>query len=534
MLCVRDAVAGYFKRPVRTTIVTVAVALLVSLSGLAQAEGYDLVILNGRVMDPESKLDAVRNVGVKDGKIAVITEDKITGKKTIDASGLVVTPGFIDLHFHNVSAPFGQKLGLRDGVTTQLEIEAGVFPVDMWYDHMEGKSQANYGASVSTMAIRESVLNPKFKTEWGATINDLAGGRPEITHVTMDWSTGVADEVQIAKILSHVEDGLKQGALGIGVPTGYMVEGITQRETHGSQELAGKYGRAVGLHGRFSGHNQSASGMLGTDEQLAAVAAGGGGLVVQHMTAQCLTLSRFCQQMIDMAAERDLNVIAENYPYTYGATIVGADYLKPDNYGPNMGHTYKDIVQISNMQPLTKKSYEKLVKTAPTTNVIFKNVTQEDLREALAHPTSIIGSDAFPYSLKSDGSQALDWDTPYEAVNGHPRGAGTHAKVLQMVREENLMPLMLAISKMSYMVADFMAKNGVEQLAQKGRIKVGADADVTIFDPKAVKQNATPANGGLPSTGMPFVVVNGTIVVKDSKVLKDVYPGQAIRAPVQH
>ena len=103
-----------------------------------------------------------------------------------------------------------------------------------------------------------------------------------------------------------------------------------------------------------------------------------------------------------------------------------------------------------------------------------------------------------------------------------------------MVREENLMPLMLAISKMSYMVADFMAKNGVEQLAQKGRIKVGADADVTIFDPKAVKQNDTPANGGLPSTGMPFVVVNGTIVVKDSKVLKDVYPGQAIRAPVQH
>ena len=516
----------------RTAIVTIVVALFISFSGYAQAQGYDLVILNGRVMDPETKLDAVRNVGIKGGKIAVITKDKITGKEIIDAIGHVVAPGFIDLHFHNVSAPFGQKLGLRDGVTTQLEIEAGVFPVDMWYDHMKGKSQANYGASVSTMAIRETVLNPKFRTEWGATINDLAGGRPDITHVTMDWSSNVANEDQLKQILKHIEDGLKQGALGVGVPTGYMVEGITQRETYSSQLLAGKYERVVGLHGRFSGQNRSASGMLGTDEQLAALAAGGGGLVVQHMTAQCLGLSKYCQQMIDAAAKRGHSVIAENYPYTYGATIVGADYLKPGNYGPNMGHTYRDIVQISDMKPLTKESYEKLVETAPMTNVTFENVLKDDLHEALAHPTSIIGSDAFPYSMKSDGSQALDWETSYEAVNGHPRGAGTHAKVLQLVREENLMPLMLALSKMSYMVADFMAKNGAEQLAQKGRIKVGADADITIFDPKTVKQNATPANGGLPSTGIPFVVVNGTMVVKDSKVLKDVFPGQPIRNPV--
>jgi hypothetical protein len=515
---------------------TLAIALMAVFGGLgglpAQAQDYDLVILNGRVMDPESNLDAVRNVGVKDGKIAAVTEQAITGKETIDASGHVVAPGFIDLHFHNVSTPFGQKLGLRDGVTTQLEIEAGVFPVDMWYSHMKGKSQANYGATVATMSIRETVLNPKFKTEWGATINDLAGGRQDLTHVTMDWSTNVANEDQLKEIFRHIEDGLKQGALGVGVPTGYMVDGITQRETYGSQVLAGKYGRVVGLHGRFSGQDQSASGMLGTDEQLGALAAGGGGLVVQHMTAQCLDLSKYCQQMIDGAAGRGLKVIAENYPYTYGATIVGADYLKPANYGPNMGHTYKDIVEIADMKPLTKERYEKLVKTAPMTNVTFENVSKKDLMAALAHSTSIIGSDAFPYANKSNGSQAVDWDTPFDSVNGHPRGAGTHAKLLQLVREEKLMPLMLAVSKMTYMVADFMADNGAGQLASKGRIKVGADADITIFDPKTVRQNATPAKGGLPSTGIPFVIVNGTVVVKDSKVLKDVNPGQMIRNPI--
>jgi N-acyl-D-aspartate/D-glutamate deacylase len=212
---------------------------------------------------------------------------------------------------------------------------------------------------------------------------------------------------------------------------------------------------------------------------------------------------------------------------------VGADYLRPQNYQKNMGRDYGDIVNLTNMQPLTKETYEQLVKTAPKTNVTFENATKEDLYWALAHPTSIIGSDAFPYLAKSDGSFAQGWDTPYDSVNSHPRGAATHARILRLVREENLMPLMLAISKMTYMPAKFLQENGVPQMANKGRIQVGKDADITIFDPATVKDNATPQAGGLPSTGIAFVVVNGTIVVKDSKVLKDVFPGQPIRLPVQ-
>ena len=96
------------------------------------------------------------------------------------------------------------------------------------------------------------------------------------------------------------------------------------------------------------------------------------------------------------------------------------------------------------------------------------------------------------------------------------------------------MPLMLAISKMTYLPAKFLQDNGVPQMAHKGRLQVGADADITIFNPATVKGNATPANGGLPSTGIPYVVVNGTVVVKDSKVLKNVFPGKPIRLPVMH
>jgi N-acyl-D-glutamate deacylase len=164
---------------------------------------------------------------------------------------------------------------------------------------------------------------------------------------------------------------------------------------------------------------------------------------------------------------------------------------------------------------------------------MFENATKEDMYAALAHPTAIIASDAMQYSNKSDGKLARAWDTPYDQINGHPRGAGTHARVLRLVREDELMPLMLAVSKMTFMPAKFLADNGIHQMAKKGRIQVGMDADITIFDPDKVKDNATNAMGGLPSTGIPYVLVNGTIVVKDAKVLKGVYPGQPIRLPVQ-
>jgi hypothetical protein len=411
-----------------------------------------------------------------------------------------------------------------------MELEFGVLPVDEWYKSWEGKAQTNYGASAGVAGARETVLNPKYKTITGATISDVELG--SLTSFDMAWSTKVATEDQVETILGLVEEGLKQGSLGVGHVPGYMVAGVRTEEGIGAQKLAGKYGRFVAMHGRFSSQMPPTDGLLGTNEQLGSVAAYGGGLVVQHMTAQTLATTPQALALIDAAYAEGQQVIAEIYPYTYGATIVGADYLHPDNYGPNMGHDYGDIIEISNLKPLTKESYEELMKTAPTTNVTFENATKKDLYTALKHPTSVIGSDAFPYSMKSDGSFAHDWDTPYDSVNGHPRGAGTHALILQLSREENLMPLMLAISKMSYMIANFMEDNGIPQMAHKGRIQVGADADITIFDPKTVKQNATPANGGLPSTGIPYVVVNGTIIVKDSKVLEGVYPGKAIRIPV--
>jgi imidazolonepropionase-like amidohydrolase len=128
---------------------------------------YDLAILNGRVIDPETELDAVRNVGIRDGRIAAVTEADISGGRTLDATGLVVAPGFIDLHVHVLDLPFSQKVLLRDGVTTQLDLEGGAYPVNHFYKYMKDRSQANYGATVSTLAIREKVFHPEYESITG-------------------------------------------------------------------------------------------------------------------------------------------------------------------------------------------------------------------------------------------------------------------------------------------------------------------------------------------------------------------------------
>ncbi|MFW2374104.1 MAG: amidohydrolase family protein [Gammaproteobacteria bacterium] len=514
------------------SILMVAALVAVLSPATVIATSYDLVILNGRIMDPETQFDGVRNVGIKGGKISKITSKKIKGKQAINANGQVVAPGFLDMHNHNTAAPFGQKLALRDGVTTPMEIEAGVYPVDIWYAFLEGRSQTNYGASVGTIPVRETLLNPGYKTKaYGDFLFDMQ--LPEATHTSMKWSTQIATAEQIKQIENMLEKGLQQGALGIGHCPGYMVSGSTQRESNIVQKLAGKYGLFSAIHGRFSSQMPPTSGLLGIDELMAPQAAYGGGLVVQHMTAQTLALTPQALQLIDDARAKGIQVLAEIYPYDYGSTIAGADYLHPDNYQKNMGRDYKDIIEVSNLKPLDKKRYEELVKTAPGTSVMFYNATQAIVYQALAHPDTILGSDSYPYTIRKTNGPVIAWDTPYDSVNGHPRGAGTHARLLRLVREKKVdIPLMLAVSKMTYQIARFMQDNGVEQMAHKGRIQVGADADITIFDPKTVTDNSTMKDGGLPSTGIPYVVVNGTIVVKDSKVIKGVYPGKAIRRSV--
>ncbi|KXX67621.1 amidohydrolase family protein [Flammeovirga sp. SJP92] len=491
--------------------------------------GFDVVILNGRVMDPETDFDEIRNVGIKDGQIEIITLENISGKDTIDATGHVVAPGFIDIHSHISDVPFGQKISLRDGVTTPLDMEAGAYPVDSWYGKLEGKSQTNYGATVSAAGIREQMANPHYDTKTSSVLLD-AFDPHSCSHLDMHFTSWRPNDAEIDTMEQMMEEGLSQGAIGIGAVTGYMTKGTTSRETMMWQRLMGKHNLATVLHGRFSSQNPPATGILGTQEMLASQAAYGGGLYVCHIHQQALNLTPYILDLVETCREKGQDAVAAIYPYWQGSTIAGADYLKPENYQENMGRHFDDIIEVATMKHLTKERYEELMKTNPGTSVIFGGVEEQVMLKALADPRTMVESDAVPLTITATGNLALDWDTPYENLQGHPRGAGTHAKVLRLVREQNLMPLMLAISKMSYMQAQFLEDNGLDVMATKGRIQEGMDADITIFHPDQVKDNATFEQGGLPSTGIPYVLVNGTIIVKDSKVQKGVYPGKPIKS----
>ncbi|SHG79691.1 amidohydrolase family protein [Ferrimonas marina] len=504
-------------------------ALAMMLAVAPSAFAYDLVIMNGRVMDPETGLDKITNVAVDQGQIVKITDESLEGDKVIDASGLVVAPGFIDTHSHVVAIPIMQKLHLRSGVTTPLALEVGAYPIKNWYNRLEGRSQTNFGASVSAAGIRTKVLNSKYNTRTGTMINDIFDAEEtKASGVSGAALHDIADGDQIEQITAMVDQELKAGGLGIGVPVGYMSKAATTVETKEWQRLAGEYGVPSYLHGRFSSELPPTSGLLGIEEMLSGVGIYGGGLLVQHMHQQTLAETPAALKMLDDARGKGYKVMAEIYPYNFGATIAAADYLDPANYQRNMNRDYSDIIETATKKPLTKERYEQLLKEDPGASVMFYGATNEELKDALAHNTTIVGSDAFPL-MKSDGMMAYSWSTPYEDLQGHPRAAGTQARVLKMVREDNLMPLMLAISKMTYMPAKFLEENGIEQMSSKGRIQVGADADITLFDPATVTDNATLEQPGLPSTGIPYVVVNGTVVVEDSVVLKDVYPGQAVR-----
>ncbi len=486
-------------------------------------------------MDPETGFDQVANVGISDGTIVKISAEKLTGKQTVDATGHVVAPGFIDGHVHYIDMPFGVKLGLRDGLTTPLDLEAGTYDAEQWYKYKEGKSQCNYGATASLLGARLGTFDPDYASETGAITLDFFKGM----NFGTDYIDRIATPEEIEKILAILDKNLKQGALGVGTTIGYMADAVTSRELVGLRKLTSKYGRFTHDHVRFLSQAPPMSGMIAVQEVVDPAIVYGGGCIIAHYNANTAGQMPLVASYIERLRSQGHPVILELYPYNYGGAGNGvqAVYLKPENYKRNLGRSYKDIVDQLTGKPLDKETYERLVKEDPTHPVYLYHAQEDMVLEGCARSDTLIGSDAFPYFSPKTGKLVTEWDTPYEEAVGHPRGAGTRARILRWHREGKLgdLTLMQALSKMSYMWADYLANNGVESMKKKGRMQEGCDADVVVFDPKTVTDNSEifPLEKNcLPSSGIPYVVVSGVVVVEDSKVLKDVFPGKPVRAEI--
>jgi hypothetical protein len=523
--------AGVIQRVLFTVVAIIATAV----SPQIFAETYDVVINNGRVMDPETNFDGVRNVGIKDGKIVAITTDAIKGKETINAKGHVVAPGFIEGHQH-ATDPFSRKVNLRDGLTTQMDFEAGAGDIAKWYADHEGKTQSNYGMVVLATLARVSVLDGP---EIAALGNDMGGlfaytvgaaaKKAQKEGRKPGWSSTLPNKEQMTQIMGYIDEGLRQGALGVGIPVGYMTTGVTQYELYKYQELAAKYGRISNGHVRFAGVRPPTEGQLGVQEMLANAMVLDAPFMAVHLNSN-MDWEYTIPMVNDAREKRGAKVWGEVYPYTAGSTIASTDVLTESSMA-QMGITYSDVANLDGTR-WDKAMYEDVRKNDPGRAVIIYTNPEEAVAKWMAMPGVVVVSDGM--AVQDANGNYYPWDSPYEGKSVHPRTAGTRAKVLRMVREDKIMPLMEAISKMSYLHAKYFDElGGISQFRTKGRVQVGADADIVVFNPDTVTDNSTyePGKGALPSTGMPYVLVNGVVVVKDSVVQK-VFPGKPIRFPV--
>jgi dihydroorotase len=478
-----------------TLLLFASVATFVSKLRANPDETYDLAILNGRVMDPESGLDAVRNVGIHAGKIAAISATTLNAKSNVDAKGLVVAPGFIDLHEHG-QEPRNYEFQARDGVTTSLELEAGTDDVDRWYAAREGKSLINFGVSIGHIPVRMKILG------------DPQGGMLP----TGDAAHRAASPEELARIIAMMEKGFRQGALAEGMGVNYT-PGATHWEIVEMFRVAAKYGASVHVHLRYGGLKEPNTGLAALEEVLAAAAATGAPLHVVHVTSMGLKYTPQLISVIKGAQQRGLDVTTECYPYTAGSTALQSAIFDP-GWQENMGITYKDVQWTATGERLTAETFEKYRKQGGI--VVIFSIPEEAARTAVADPIVMIASDGMPIT----------------GAKVHPRGQATFSRVLgHYVREEKALDLMTALRKMTLMPAQRLEERA-PIFKDKGRIRVGADADITILDPARVIDKATFDEPLQYSEGIPFVLVNGVLVVNNSQLVEGVHPGRAARAPL--
>jgi N-acyl-D-glutamate deacylase len=489
-------------------------------------EPFDLVIAGGRVIDPETKLDAVRHVGIRGSKIVAISEKPLTGKETIDAGGLVVAPGFIDLHSHAQTIA-GLRMQAFDGVTTALELENGMWPIGLAYAAAAKEGRPiNYGFSASWSIARMTAL---AGAKSDGTLRSILG-----LFATSKWKS-FATPAESKKVLGLIEEGLREGGIGVGVALGYGPDSNPD-EYLDVARLAKKFDVPVFTHIRYLNPYGPKNSLVAHQEQIAVAAMTGAHLHICHLNSTASKRIPEMLEAVDKAAALGLKITFEGYPYGAGSTGIAAPFLAPENL-PDMGLKVSNIIYQKTGKPIASiAELVRLRKEDPSGAVLVQFLDETNPKDrklidmVLLHPDAAVASDAVPWQV--DGKVFLDkvWPLPAGAV-AHPRSAGCFCRILgRYVREEKKLSLMSALAKCSLRPAQIL-QTSLPKMKHKGRLQVGADADIIIFDAKKILDRATYDQPNQTSVGMRHVLVNGAAIVRDSQLVKSALPGKAVRRP---
>jgi N-acyl-D-aspartate/D-glutamate deacylase len=492
------------RRSTRALIGFVAISLLGGAGAAAQGDPlYDVVLRGGRVIDPESGLDGVRRIGISNGRIAAVTTRNIRGRDSVDVTGLVVAPGFIELHAHAPDST-NYRYFAHDGVTTVLDLEGGVFPIAAWYA-ARTRALLNYGAAVGHRDVRITVLQGAAAVGKPSTLTDTAAA----------WARQTLSATQRRELVALIERGLDDGGIGVGSILQTM-PGVTHEEFFRVLDATARHGATAFVHLRYQGEHGTANSLASLQEIVAGVASTGGSAHIVHLPSSGLRQTPLLLDIIERSRTRGLDISTEAYPYQAISQRL-ASAMFDAGWQERLGITYGDVLWPPTGERLTAESFAQYRATGGTQAAIVFAIPDSMVTLAMSSREVIVASDA---GIVAGG-------------RGHPRSAGSHARVLgEYVRERQVLSLTDAIRKMSLLPARRLER-AVPQMRAKGRIKVGADADLAIFDPARVVDRATFADPARYSDGFIHVLVAGTFVVRDGRLVDGVSPGRAIRSQIR-
>lgn len=482
----------------------ILIALVFTYVAGAQ-ETYDIVISSGRVMDPETGLDAVRNIGIRGQSIVSISESPLRGEVEVNASGLVVSPGFIDLHAHGQTAR-ANEFQAMDGVTTALELEAGVPDMGMFMSMREGNAVINYGASISHGALRTWSM-PEHREEIDLLVARMSNTGEIDGDVVSAFFDAIAggrykalDASQYPELWQRLEKGLNDGALGVGMPHQYY-PGVSYDEIFRLFQFAAEQKAPIYTHVREMG-------VTGMQEVIANAIATGAPLHIVHMNSSSLWDYQTNLDLILGAQERGADITTEAYPYTAASTSIESAIFD-EGWQERLRISYEDVQWQDTGERLTEESFNRYREQGGT--VIIHMMKDEWIKAQLSDPRVMVASDGMPY-----------------APGAHPRSAGTFSRFLgRYVRDQEILSLMGGLNKVTLLPAERL-ESIAPQMKRKGRIQIGADADITVFSAERIIDTAD-FNGELTySEGVQYVIVNGEFVVWNGEIVEGARPGQAI------
>jgi len=484
------------------------------------------IVRGGRVIDPESRTDAVADVVVRGGRIAAVSAVPVfdPDADVVDATGLIVGPGFVDLHSH-VHSIAGQRLQAFDGVTTTLDLEAGLLPVERAYaDAAAAGRVLNYGFSASWTDARGQVLAGVPARADFHDSAELLGNAA--------WQRS-SSQAELAQWLGLLEGELADGALGIGILLGYAPRS-DPAEFLAVARLAAAAGAPTFTHVRDLIEIDPSTPIDGSRE--IAVAAGETGAAMHHCHVNSTSRRHVDRVLADLdrAHAEGGRITLEAYPYGMGSTSVGAAFLAPDRLRVS-GLAPSSIVMLGTGERIADaRRLDEVRALDPGATCFVEFLDERDesdralLRRALAFPDAIVASDAMPVEWADGRTDTRAWPLPAGAST-HPRTAGTFARSIRlMVREHGLWDWVEAFRRCSYLPARVLDEVAPAMRA-KGVVAPGTDADLVVLDPSTLTDNATGADPVRPSTGVRHLMVGGELVIRDGVLDQDAYPGRAVR-----